>query len=279
MRATAQDPDAAADGHRRRPHDLADLPPRRPAGGAAGVIYALYNGTIQFNQGFTAGLIAFTAAVMGGIGNLKGAVVGRPDHRRHPGDLDTPLTARCGPRRWSSRSSSWSWSSGPRASSARRRARDERAHPDAGGGNVTGACALPNWAWVIVLRGVPVRLAPAIIEALLGGRRPRPAAGLDRDAGLHHHGARAEHRRRLRRPARPRLRGLLRHRRLRAGWLRSLHFADVDIHIRASRVAEPAPGIHMNFPLSWSSPRSSRRSGARSWAPRRCACAATTWRS
>ena len=44
--------------------------------GAAGVIYALYNGTIQFNQGFTAGLIAFTAAVMGGIGNLKGAVVG-----------------------------------------------------------------------------------------------------------------------------------------------------------------------------------------------------------
>src|SRR5204862_6273616 len=30
--------------------------------GAAGLIYALYNGTIQFNQGFTAGLIAFTAA-------------------------------------------------------------------------------------------------------------------------------------------------------------------------------------------------------------------------
>jgi len=40
------------------------------------VIYALYNGTIQYNQGFTAGLIAFTAAVMGGIGNLKGAVLG-----------------------------------------------------------------------------------------------------------------------------------------------------------------------------------------------------------
>ena len=46
------------------------------ASGAAGLIYALYNGTIRFNQGFTAGLIAFTAAVMGGIGNLKGAVVG-----------------------------------------------------------------------------------------------------------------------------------------------------------------------------------------------------------
>ena len=44
--------------------------------GAAGLIFALYNGTVKFNQGFTAGLIAFTAAVMGGIGNLKGAVVG-----------------------------------------------------------------------------------------------------------------------------------------------------------------------------------------------------------
>ena len=44
--------------------------------GAAGLIFALYNGTVSYNQGFTAGLIAFTAAVMGGIGNLKGAVVG-----------------------------------------------------------------------------------------------------------------------------------------------------------------------------------------------------------
>ena len=44
--------------------------------GAAGLIYSLYNLTVRFNMGFTAGLIAFTAAVMGGIGNLKGAVVG-----------------------------------------------------------------------------------------------------------------------------------------------------------------------------------------------------------
>ena len=44
--------------------------------GAAGLIYALYNRTVRFNMGFTAGLIAFTAAVMGGIGNLKGAVLG-----------------------------------------------------------------------------------------------------------------------------------------------------------------------------------------------------------
>jgi branched-chain amino acid transport system permease protein len=44
--------------------------------GAAGLVYALYIGTVRFNMGFTAGLIAFTAAVMGGIGNLRGAVLG-----------------------------------------------------------------------------------------------------------------------------------------------------------------------------------------------------------
>jgi len=77
MRATAQDPDAArlmginVDRTIALTFLLGGL-----LAGAAGLIYALYNGTVQFNQGFTAGLIAFTAAVMGGIGNLKGAVVG-----------------------------------------------------------------------------------------------------------------------------------------------------------------------------------------------------------
>ena len=32
--------------------------------------------TIWYFQGFEAGLIAFTAAVMGGIGNVRGAVLG-----------------------------------------------------------------------------------------------------------------------------------------------------------------------------------------------------------
>ena len=44
--------------------------------GAAGLVYALYETTIFYFQGFEAGLIAFTAAVMGGIGNLRGAVLG-----------------------------------------------------------------------------------------------------------------------------------------------------------------------------------------------------------
>jgi branched-chain amino acid transport system permease protein len=44
--------------------------------GAAGVLYALYVTTVRFDQGFQLGLIAFTAAVLGGIGNLPGAVLG-----------------------------------------------------------------------------------------------------------------------------------------------------------------------------------------------------------
>jgi len=44
--------------------------------GAAGAIYALYIGTTKFDLGFRLGLFAFTAAVLGGIGNLSGAVLG-----------------------------------------------------------------------------------------------------------------------------------------------------------------------------------------------------------
>jgi branched-chain amino acid transport system permease protein len=44
--------------------------------GSAGVIQGLYFGSIQFNLGFFAGLKAFTAAVLGGIGNTTGAAIG-----------------------------------------------------------------------------------------------------------------------------------------------------------------------------------------------------------
>jgi branched-chain amino acid transport system permease protein len=77
MRATAQDPEAArlmgvnVDTTISLTFLLGGL-----MAGAAGLIYALYQTTIWFFQGFQAGLIAFTAAVMGGIGNLKGAVLG-----------------------------------------------------------------------------------------------------------------------------------------------------------------------------------------------------------
>jgi branched-chain amino acid transport system permease protein len=77
MRATAQDKDAAA---------IMGIDVNRTisftfliAGGlagAAGLLYSLYVTTVRFDQGFQLGLIAFTSAVLGGIGNLPGAVLG-----------------------------------------------------------------------------------------------------------------------------------------------------------------------------------------------------------
>ncbi|MGC4191616.1 MAG: branched-chain amino acid ABC transporter permease [Thermomicrobiales bacterium] len=44
--------------------------------GAAGMVAIFYNNSGRFQMGFQYGLFAFTAAVLGGIGNLGGAVVG-----------------------------------------------------------------------------------------------------------------------------------------------------------------------------------------------------------
>jgi branched-chain amino acid transport system permease protein len=77
MRATAQDPDAARlMGINVDTTISATFLIGGMLAGAAGLVYALYQTTIWFFQGFQAGLLAFTAAVMGGIGNLKGAVLG-----------------------------------------------------------------------------------------------------------------------------------------------------------------------------------------------------------
>jgi branched-chain amino acid transport system permease protein len=77
MRATAQDPDTAG---------LMGIDVNRTiavtfviAGalaGAAGLVQILYNNTTVWNLGFRFGLNAFTSAVLGGIGNLQGAVLG-----------------------------------------------------------------------------------------------------------------------------------------------------------------------------------------------------------
>jgi branched-chain amino acid transport system permease protein len=45
-------------------------------GGAAGFLYGVFFHVVQFNIGFIPGVKAFTAAVLGGIGNIRGAVVG-----------------------------------------------------------------------------------------------------------------------------------------------------------------------------------------------------------
>ncbi|HEY7538218.1 MAG TPA: branched-chain amino acid ABC transporter permease [Gaiellaceae bacterium] len=77
MRATAQDRDAAA---------MMGISVDRTISftfalggaiaGAGALVYALYVGTTGFQLGFRLGLFAFTAAVLGGIGNLTGAVLG-----------------------------------------------------------------------------------------------------------------------------------------------------------------------------------------------------------
>jgi branched-chain amino acid transport system permease protein len=77
MRATSQDMDAAA---------MMGINVNRTisftfalAGalaGAGGLLYFLHFTSIRYDTGFQLGLIAFTAAVLGGIGNLSGAVLG-----------------------------------------------------------------------------------------------------------------------------------------------------------------------------------------------------------
>jgi branched-chain amino acid transport system permease protein len=77
MRATAQDPEAAS---------LMGVNINRTISftfivggalaGAGSVVFALSTSGVKFNSGFELGLIAFTAAVLGGIGNIYGAVLG-----------------------------------------------------------------------------------------------------------------------------------------------------------------------------------------------------------
>ncbi len=77
MRATAQDRDAA---------QLMGIDINRTIAatffigavlaGAGGLIWGLYFNTVYYNLGFRTGLVAFTAAVFGGIGNIPGAALG-----------------------------------------------------------------------------------------------------------------------------------------------------------------------------------------------------------
>jgi branched-chain amino acid transport system permease protein len=45
-------------------------------GGVAGALNGMYYGSIKYNMGFVPGIKAFTAAVLGGIGNIPGAMWG-----------------------------------------------------------------------------------------------------------------------------------------------------------------------------------------------------------
>ncbi|WP_022666679.1 branched-chain amino acid ABC transporter permease [Desulfospira joergensenii] len=43
---------------------------------AAGIMYGLYYGSVKYDMGFVPGIKAFAAAVLGGIGNITGAMLG-----------------------------------------------------------------------------------------------------------------------------------------------------------------------------------------------------------
>jgi branched-chain amino acid transport system permease protein len=45
-------------------------------GAVAGVFSGMYYGVATYNMGFFPGIKAFTAAVLGGIGNIRGAMIG-----------------------------------------------------------------------------------------------------------------------------------------------------------------------------------------------------------
>ncbi len=77
MRATAQDPEAA----RMMGIDINQVISMTfvigsAMAGAAGVIYCINFKNVKFDMGFLAGLNAITAAELGGIGNIRGAMLG-----------------------------------------------------------------------------------------------------------------------------------------------------------------------------------------------------------
>jgi branched-chain amino acid transport system permease protein len=77
VRAVAQNPDVAAlmGVNQDRIIMLVFVLGGIMAGGAA-LLWSLYYGITKFDIGFVLGLKAFTAAVLGGIGNLRGALLG-----------------------------------------------------------------------------------------------------------------------------------------------------------------------------------------------------------
>ena len=77
MRATAQDPDTAGLMGINVDRTIAiTFVIAGALAGAAGLVQILYNNTTVWNLGFRFGLNSFTSAVLGGIGNLQGAVLG-----------------------------------------------------------------------------------------------------------------------------------------------------------------------------------------------------------
>ena len=165
-------------------------------------------------------------------------------------------TARPGRRPSCSRSSCWSWSSARRACSARRRAKDERQPRRADAPRAArprrrraraltqriGQTCMPDWAWARLPRRSRSSSASSAQDVQRG-----PLRRDHHDARLRDDGARPQHRGRLRGPARPRIRRVLRDRRVRVGLAHVGLLRRANVHFVVSDIAEQQPGIHINF--------------------------------
>ena len=205
--------------------------------GAAGVMFALRVPTAA-SIGFLAGLKGFTAAVIGGIGSIPGAMAGRPDPRPRRGlhrrlldddvvrsrDLHRPDRVHAVPAERpasAGRASTRYERAAPGPEEAAVRARDRagrvgraaRRAPLAARRADRQARGAPASRAVV---GVADRSSSPRFVAAAGRLRQRlhPRVAFDTHA-VHAARARTQRRRRLGRPARPRLRGVLRRRRLR----------------------------------------------------------------
>ena len=211
MRATAQDPEAARlMGINVNTTISLTFLLGGALAGAAGLVYAVYETNVWYFQGFQAGLLAFTAAVMGGIGNVRGAVLGG----LIIGVIQSLSDSRIGPQ----------WTEavvfGYLIAIMVLRPAGPARRGDAGGGMSDRRASDVRAADVGAARASRV-LVPGAIRWRSCHRRRRRAAVLlrrrervherdDHRARLRGDVARAEHRRRHRRPARPGLRRVLR---------------------------------------------------------------------
>ena len=226
--------------------------------GAAGLIYALYNGTDPVQPGLHRRPDRLHRRGHGRHRQPQGRRRRRPDHRRHPVDLRHPLRPGVDARRGVRDPDPDHGLQARRACSARRRAKDERRQSPAHRPLRTSARERA--------RGLLPQLG-------LGARLPRRSRSCTRTSstscwpsaddlldasiqtlGLHHHGPRAEHRGRLRGPARPRLRRVLRDRRVRHGLARlaavprrQRRQGHPHPHAGEVGVRPACPGIHINF--------------------------------
>ena len=247
MRATAQDPDTAG---------LMGVDVNRTIAitfliggalaGAAGVVQILYNNYTVYTLGFRFGLNSFTAAVLGGIGNLQGAVLGALILGEVNAFSDRYLSANwtqaivfgvliailvfkpTGPPRPAAGGPGMSAATDApigtgvgRLAGLRRRPRS-RSWPGQYRAALRRKRRRTIGLTLLIARGPhlpghqprgPGRLQPATSSRC---RCPDDTV-VDVHDDLRDHGHRPEHRRRLRRPARPRLRGVLRDRRLLRG--------------------------------------------------------------